>query len=404
MEARQQIAEEGRVSNTPYQLDSDQTLKAATALLAHIKKEQEQRSSKASKRDLLAEAAASSDDDEDVNEEGEPVWLVLTTKKFIVDKARLKPGKISNVSTICLFTCDPATPYKEILQHSSFPVSLSQRISQTVPIAKLKTQYKPFETRRQLVAQHDLFLADDRIITYLPSLLGKTFYKSGSKRPIPVNLAPKAERVDGKRVKKDKKHALTPLTSQKDRAPAQVATPEDAAKELEKALKATTVQLSPSTSTSIRVGRSGKAWTPEMLKENIEVAVSQLVDKWVPGKWRGVRALYVKGERTASLPVWMTQELWEKEDDVLDRSKENEGSNEDVYQNEEVKGENKTKALQGRSYGESKKRKGGEVQQTEERIQRKKMKNDIENAGTATTSKKRRLEKQKDAVMEALEA
>ena len=72
-----------------------QTLKAATALLAHIRKEQESKSKDFSKKNLLDEAEGSSDDDEDADEDSGPISLILTTKKFIVDKTRLKPGKMS---------------------------------------------------------------------------------------------------------------------------------------------------------------------------------------------------------------------------------------------------------------------------------------------------------------------
>ena len=102
--------------------------------------------------------------------------------------------------------------------------------------------------------------SDRRVITHLPSLLGKTFYKSGPKRPIPVSLAPNAERVDGKRVKKDKKHALTPRIAPKDRGPAQVATPADAAREIEKALTATTVRGTTRRVQGVATRQSSERW------------------------------------------------------------------------------------------------------------------------------------------------
>ncbi|KAL9095238.1 MAG: hypothetical protein Q9165_002494 [Trypethelium subeluteriae] len=355
-------------------------------LRGKLLKEQERRSEEASRKDLLSTAVGSSDEDEDSNEDGEPLWLVLTTKKFIVDKTRLKPGKM------------------EILQHPSFPASLSQRITQIIPIAKLRTNYKSFESRRQLVAQYDLFLADDRIITYLPSLLGKTFYKSGPKRPIPISLAPKPERVDGKRVKNNKKHALTPRIAPKDRGPAQVATPTDAAREIEKALTATTVQLSPSTSTSVRIARSGKGWTPEMVKRNVEVAVEQLVEKWVPGKWRGVRALYVKGEKTASLPIWMADQLWEGEEDVLEESKQAEKKSRGDGQGGEEAAGGEVKALtRGEGREQNKKRKTDGAEHKEGKRRKKKKANETDD-GSEVVTRKRKLEQKKKAVMAEIEA
>jgi ribosome biogenesis protein UTP30 len=70
-----------------------QTLKASRALLAHIKNGKEFKDSKKQKRNLLADA------DEGSGEEGTElddvaVWLILTTKRHIIDKTRLKPGKM----------------------------------------------------------------------------------------------------------------------------------------------------------------------------------------------------------------------------------------------------------------------------------------------------------------------
>lgn len=39
-------------------------------------------------------------------------------------------------------------------------------------------QYKPFEARRQLMAEADMYLADERIVTLLPKLLGAKWLDS----------------------------------------------------------------------------------------------------------------------------------------------------------------------------------------------------------------------------------
>ena len=217
-------------------------------------------------------------------------------------------------------------------------------------------------------------------------------------------LSPKPERVDGKTVKKEKKHALTPRRAQKDRDQTQVATPEDATREIEKALTSTTVQLTPSTTTSIRIGRSGKAWTPEMVKRNTEAAVEQLVEKYVPQKWRGVRALYVKGEKTASLPIWMAEQLWEGENDVLEGATKTENNDEEDRKEERVENGNKMKELENvQNGGLGKKRKAGSDDQKEGK-RRNKKKNETGDVGSGTASKKRKLEKQKKAVMAEIQA
>ena len=55
-------------------------------------------------------------------------------------------------------------------------------------VDKLKKRYKAFEQKRALLAEYDVFMVDDRVIKIVAECLGKTFYKSKSKRPIPVRL------------------------------------------------------------------------------------------------------------------------------------------------------------------------------------------------------------------------
>ena len=172
---------------------------------------------------------------------------------------------------------------------------------------KLQGRYKSFESRRQLLHEHDVFLADDRIITRLPQVLGKTFYK-GSKKPVPVNLeAYKPKDANGKRQKPDK-------TDGNKRAV--VAQPQQVAREIERTLSAAQVYPSPSATTSVRIGLA--SFTPQQLVENIEAVVAGLVEKFVTKKWRNVRAVHIKGPNTMALPVWLADELWVDERDVLD--------------------------------------------------------------------------------------
>jgi ribosome biogenesis protein UTP30 len=173
-------------------------------------------------------------------------------------------------------------------------------------VDKIRKKWTQYEAQRKLFAEHDIFLADDRIIIQLPKLLGKTFYKSTTKRPIPVSIQAQAPRTDGKRIAKAK-------DSYREKRGAGEA--KDIAKEIEKAIGSALVHLSSSTNTAIRVGYSGMK--PEELAENIEAVSEVLIEKFVVKKWRGVRALHVKGAETASLPIWLADELWVDEKDVL---------------------------------------------------------------------------------------
>ena len=75
-------------SKSPYQLDLPQTTQACKVLLTQIRKQD----ANASKPNLLA---ADGEDDEEPTEVDEaPVWMVVNTKKHIVDQKRLKPNKM----------------------------------------------------------------------------------------------------------------------------------------------------------------------------------------------------------------------------------------------------------------------------------------------------------------------
>ena len=207
-------------------------------------------------------------------------------------------------STICAITADPQRAYKNAIASDEFPAALAKRITRVIDFGKLKAKYGQYDAQRKLFSEHDIFLADDRIINRLPKVLGKTFYKTTAKRPIPVVLSAKRAKVDGKRTKQKR-------TDDNVNA----GTPADIAKEIEKALGSALVSLSPTTNTAVRIGYT--SFTAQQIAENVDAVVGQLVDKWVPQKWRNVRGIYIKGQATAALPIWLTDELWLDEKDVI---------------------------------------------------------------------------------------
>ncbi|TKA80862.1 hypothetical protein B0A55_02338 [Friedmanniomyces simplex] len=317
-------------TRTPVQskLDPAQTLRATTALLDKIHSDLAARkstSTTATAAEKLQSLLADTDEAEDAEDEI-PIWLVLTTKKHIVDQKRLKPGKVllphPYLSTtqeseggglrICLITADPQRKYKDLIEHPSFPAELKKRITRVLGIEKVKARYKSFESRRQLLGEYDVFLADDRVITSLPHLLGKVFYRSGSKRPIPVDLQGKRQSVDEQGTKRRK------LSEGGTKAVKWEVKPLDVAREVERAVHSALVHLAPSSTTAVKVGKAGME--AGEVGENVVAVVEGLVGKWVPGGWRGVRSVHVKGPETAALPVWMAGELWGDEGEVLEEA------------------------------------------------------------------------------------
>ena len=243
----------------------------------------------------------------------EPIWLVFTTKKHIVDEKRLKPGKIpipyslykTASSTVCLITADPQRSFKDTIGNPAFPSTLRSQITRVIGISKLLARYKSFESRRQLHSEHDVFLADSRIITRLPQGLGKIFY-GGTKRPVPVNLQPFKQKSQAGRDSAPTKGVLD----------SQVAPPTQFAKEIETALSCAQVSLGPSVTTSIRVGSSN--FQPQQVADNIEAVVDGMVKKFVPKGWKNVKSLHIKGPLTMALPVWLADELWQDPADVIE--------------------------------------------------------------------------------------
>jgi ribosome biogenesis protein UTP30 len=131
------------------------------------------------------------------------VWLVVAVKKMYPER-KLKPfrmcappiscpilfvdGKIHLIilcspvqhplvdprtTGVCLICKDPQREYKDLLDSHGIKF-----ISRVVGIAKLKGKFKPFEARRLLLKEHGLFLADERVIPLLPTLLGKKWFEA----------------------------------------------------------------------------------------------------------------------------------------------------------------------------------------------------------------------------------
>ena len=287
-----------------------QTLKSSQALLQHVQAETKRLQEESSKRNLLA--AKSSDSEDEADENGEkPIWLTLTTKQAIVDHKKLKPSKISvphslNKSSdlrICLIVADPQRAVKNVVADPAFPEHLKSRINRIIGFTKLKARYKTFESRRQLLSEHDIFLADDRIVTRLPGALGKVFYKATTKRPIPIVVA---------HTEKDKKDQRQKSTKAEGAAPP--SSPIVLGKEIEKALDAVPVHLRPGVLVAVRVGLA--SFKPEQLAENISAIVQKLIEKHVVKGWRNVRGIHIKGQSSAALPIWLADDLWTESEDL----------------------------------------------------------------------------------------
>jgi ribosome biogenesis protein UTP30 len=78
-----------KVANgTPYQLDSAQVEKAAKALVSHMKKHLEEKDEKAAVKNLA-------DDEDEAEDNDQPIFLSVSTKKQVNNNKNLKPTKMS---------------------------------------------------------------------------------------------------------------------------------------------------------------------------------------------------------------------------------------------------------------------------------------------------------------------
>ena len=219
---------------------------------------------------------------------------------------------------ICLITADPPadrpTAYKDLVASPAFPESLRAQIPKVIAVSRLKAKFNTFELKRKLLAEYDLFLADERIITGLPVMLGKVFYKSTTKRPVPVDLTGKLRFKGEGRPEKNRLNVKKARHTQAGGSSV-IGAPADVAAEIEKTLSTTLVHLAPSVTTSVKAALAD--WSGKDVAENVEAIVEKMVEQYIPKKWRGVKSIHIKSPTSAALPIWLADELWSGEDKVL---------------------------------------------------------------------------------------
>lgn len=291
---------------------------------------------------------------------------------------------------MCVITPEPQRQFKDAVAHSSFPTTLSKRITKIIDIKKLEAKYFSFESKRQLRDSYDLFLADDRIVTYLPKLLGKTFYTTTAKRPIPI-------RLEASKPKGSKNAALPSTKPRKEPSDTKaIAAPPLLAKEIERTLSTAQINLFPSTTTAVRVGLA--SFTPEQLAANIEAVMASLAGQLVG--WKNVRAVHVKGPNTMALPIWLAEELWVDEGMVLEDEEAAEAKAKAAQKNKRTR-----KLIEGKedgdTGGEGRKRKMDGQGEPAEELKHKKVKR-LKDEDLSQEMKERR-EKLRQQKSEALE-
>lgn len=199
--------------------------------------------------------------------------LPLGKWKHIVIKMPHCP--IAEKPSVCLFVKDlqkkrkfddesAIVHYKDYLRKRGIDF-----IDEIIPFHMLRTEFKPYELKRQLANRHDKFLADDRIYPYLPKLLGKKFIE---KRGVPVQL-----KLEGKKFSK---------------------------KQLQGLVSSHALRLkSMSTSYHVPIGNSDMP-RPHLIANIMKLC--KTLGKHVPGGWNNVRSIVIKGDRTMAIPCYMS--------------------------------------------------------------------------------------------------
>lgn len=139
-------------------------------------------------------------------------------------------------------------------------------ISQIIPFKTLKTEYKAYEAKLRLLGSFDVFIADERIRRHLPTHIGRHFYQR-KKVPVSVNLLAK-----------------------------------NLSKEINRTITGTVLNISKRGSCStIRIGHTGMEI--QHIIENI-LTVSEMLSEKLPEKWQSVKLLFLKTEKSVSLPIF----------------------------------------------------------------------------------------------------
>uniref|UniRef100_G3TBQ9 Ribosomal L1 domain-containing protein 1 n=1 Tax=Loxodonta africana TaxID=9785 RepID=G3TBQ9_LOXAF len=222
---------------------------------------------------LLAHSQSRKNANEVLLNENETLFLMVVLWKIPKKELRVRlslPYAIrSDLAEVCLFTKDEPNLTPEKTEH--FYRNLLNKhkiktISQIIPLRTLKKEYKPYEAKLRLLGSFDFFLTDARIRRLLPSIIGKHFYLR-KKVPVCVNLLAK-----------------------------------DLSKEINDCIGGTVMNISKNGSCStIRVGHTGMM--VQHIVENI-VAVTKGLSEKLPEKWKSVKLLYLKTEKSVALPIF----------------------------------------------------------------------------------------------------
>lgn len=184
----------------------------------------------------------------------------------------------------------------------------SIQITRVVSLSSLRGEYKPYQARRKLISEHDLFFAQDSVLDALPALLGKSFYKSARNTPQVISLS-RRTRAEVEALQKIKLNLL----NGKGKPLAATETKEEISllktlQQIYACYTGASYVITPGNQLSVRVGST--RLTPEQNAENIASAVSTILAQGRavgPSGWANIRGLHIKTPTGPSLPIYIDE-------------------------------------------------------------------------------------------------
>lgn len=217
-------------------------------------------------------------------DEGDDFYLQITTTKYMATKPLSKPKSIQLSHSlyndedfkICLFVKDNAIDSKllEQIEEAEIP-----HLSKIITGKELKGEYKPYEAKRKLLSEYDLFLSDDYLVPTLPKLLGKTFYEHSSKFPIPIKAY------------SQNKFSIKTLTNS-----------------INKVLKSITYIPPFGVNLSLKIGNSDSE------KSNLVANAQLIIENLKLQDGNKIRTIQLKTVDSPSLPLYYVEKLYSDED------------------------------------------------------------------------------------------
>lgn len=138
-------------------------------------------------------------------------------------------------------------------------------LAKIMDIKKVKKNFSRFDDKRTLAGAYDLFLADDRILPYLPDALGSKFFIK-KKQPISVRVS-----------RKDVSHGIRAIYHR--------------------------TQMIVSTGVCTNVKVAHLAMSVDEIVENILVASNNCAAH-IPKGWNGIQSISIKTNESVALPVY----------------------------------------------------------------------------------------------------